>query len=144
MHAARQPKISPVFTMFTIVALLAGITGSREVHVHTVFKCMMTHFHSELTVAMCTDAAGTLNRADPAGSFVDGSSGLDASLKALVLSCLLDCNTSSQNVPALQTLHYSTADSLLAPMNVSSRQMTQAYQLCQSQQAQSALCNHCI
>ena len=70
---------------------------------------------------MCTDAAGTLKKADPAGALVDGSSSLDAGFKALVLSCLLDRSASSQNVPAMHTLHCSTEGSLLTPMNFSCR-----------------------
>ena len=82
-------------------------------------------------IAICTDAAGIVDRADPAGTLVDGSSSLDTGLKALVLSCPLDCITSSQNVPAMQTLHYSTAGSLLAPteFSCSPQQVTQAHQL---------------
>ena len=50
----------------------------------------------------------SLHRADLAGTLVNGSSSLNACLKAFVLSCLLDCVTSSENVPAMQALlkHY--------------------------------------
>lgn len=70
----------------------------------------------QTAAAVYTNAAG-FKEADPASTLVDGSSSLNACIKALVPSCLLDCITSSQNVPAMHTLHYSTAGSPLVHLD---------------------------
>ena len=103
MHAAKQPKISSAFAMLALAAASAML--------------MHQSARQQTVAAMHTFAAGfVLKKTDSASTLMDGSSSLDACLKALVPSCLLDCITSSQNVPAMQALHYSTAGSLLVHM----------------------------